>query len=41
MNQGQRFLATLVRVRSFEIDATGALLLSGEAGAYLKAYPES
>ena len=41
MNQEQRFLATLARVRSFGIDATGALLLSGEDGAYLKAYPES
>ncbi|HSG88908.1 MAG TPA: META domain-containing protein [Pseudomonadales bacterium] len=41
MNQEQRFLATLGRIRSFEIDGTGALLLTGEDGAYLKAYPES
>ncbi|HSG88645.1 MAG TPA: META domain-containing protein [Pseudomonadales bacterium] len=41
MNQEQRFLATLARVRRFEIDATGALLLSGPDDAWLKAYPES
>jgi heat shock protein HslJ len=41
MDQEQRFLAALARITSFEIDATGALLLTGDDGAYLKAYPES